>query len=155
VRTPDHCIGACRGVLVVVWTGHTTHDGVVASRRSILALGREHPEGVGLITIVEHNAPMPPGEVRDEVAKFLKESSDIIKASAVVFEGEGFRAAAVRSVVTGVSMLAKQAFPHRVFAHVDEAASWMGPKLPGAPKGEDLLKDIAGLRSGGGKAAAG
>ena len=43
-------------------------------------------------------------------------------------EGTGFRAAAVRSVVTGLTMLAKQAYPHRVCS-VHDAASMLSHAL--------------------------
>ena len=60
---------------------------------------------------------MPPAASRNELAATLRGAS-FIKASAVAFEGQGFRAAAVRGVVTGLTALARQPFPHKVFAHV-------------------------------------
>jgi hypothetical protein len=41
-------------------------------------------------------------------------SADHVNASAVVLEGTSFRAAFVRSIVTGLTMLAHQPFPHQV-----------------------------------------
>jgi hypothetical protein len=46
-------------------------------------------------------------------------------------EGTGFRAAAVRSVVTGLTMLARQAYPHRVCS-LPDAVSMFAQTLPAA-----------------------
>ena len=46
-------------------------------------------------------------------------------------KGTGFRAAAVRSVVTGLTMLAKQAYPHRVCS-VHDAVSMLSHTLTAA-----------------------
>lgn len=68
---------------------------------------------------------MPTPQARTELANFLADSGMNIHYSALVYEGSGFRAAAVRSVVTGLSMIASQAFPHKVFASTSEGAAWM------------------------------
>ena len=57
---------------------------------------------------------------------FLRNGAGRIRMSAVVHEGAGFRAAAVRSVVTGIAMLSKVPFPHHIFATVEQAAKWLG-----------------------------
>lgn len=66
------------------------------------------------------------GAVRDELAKVLRGVSTSVACSALVFEGGGFRAAAVRAITTTINQVARQPFPHRVFATVDEASLWMG-----------------------------
>jgi hypothetical protein len=44
----------------------------------------------------------------------------------VAFEGAGFRAAAVRAVVSGVSLAAKLTYPRKSFACIQDAAAWVG-----------------------------
>ena len=56
--------------------------------------------------------------------------------SAVVHEGTGFRAAAVRSVVTGLAMMANLPYPHKVFATVDDAGRWLHMNSPVGKKWE-------------------
>jgi hypothetical protein len=86
---------------------------------------------------------MPPSPVRQAVADFLAEGSTFIKCSAVLMEGAGFRAAAVRSVVTGLTMLARQAYPHRVCS-VPDAVTMLASTLPVA-SGQPIK--IAALRA--------
>jgi hypothetical protein len=121
----DFAIAVYRDVFVLVWRHDTTMEGCAAVRHDLFEMAQTRPKGLALITIVEELAPMPPAESRQELAKILTDASDHIRASAVVFEGTGFRAAAVRSVVVGLTMLARQKFPHKVFGNLPDAASWM------------------------------
>ena len=72
---------------------------------------------------------MPSSEVRTALARFMTEGARVIRSSAVAFEGAGFRAAAVRGVVTGLTMLARQPYPHKVFATMTDAAQWLTGSL--------------------------
>ena len=47
-------------------------------------------------------------------------------------ESDGFRASAVRSVATGLAILARQPFPHRVFPSITTASDWLGKELRAA-----------------------
>ncbi|MEO8178971.1 MAG: hypothetical protein ABI895_09080 [Deltaproteobacteria bacterium] len=79
-----------------------------------------------LLTVIEEQAPLPPLEVRMELVSSLKAGNGRIERSALVFEGEGFRAASVRAVVAGVSLFSRPEYPHRVFASVGSAARFLG-----------------------------
>ncbi|HZS40192.1 MAG TPA: hypothetical protein VFF06_25350 [Polyangia bacterium] len=104
-------------------------EGARLSRDGLKALAARQPSGIALLNIVEPSAPAPPSEVRGALARILTEFGHELKCSAVVHEGSGFRAAAVRGVVTGLTLLARQPFPHKVFATVDEASAWMTDTL--------------------------
>ncbi len=155
----DFCTGSWRELSVVIWRHDTTRKGIDACRQGLQDLQASHPNGCAVLSIIEPNASMPPGEVRDELSRTLREFGDLIKASGVVFEGAGFRAAAVRSVVTGISLVAKQPFPHKVFATVNAASSWMAPSMPdGATSPRELAEAVADIRRqlaemGGGRSA--
>jgi hypothetical protein len=68
---------------------------------------------------------------REALARMLAGGNDIA-CSAVAFEGSGFRAAFVRGVVTGLTILARHPFPNRIFAGVPEASSWLRSQMPRA-----------------------
>jgi hypothetical protein len=145
--SPDHRTGSWGQLFVVVWKVNTTMEGVTALRQGVTQLGKKNPQGIGLLTVVEANAPMPSSEARDAIATFLREAGSFINASAVIFEGEGFRAAAVRSVVTGLTMLAKQPYPHKVFAGITEAAAWLAPKVAGGTiEPASMIQAVGSLR---------
>lgn len=119
----DFAVGRCGPVFIVVWKVDTTEAGM--KRVSDLFRAASLPDRIGMLTIVDENANMPSSEARALGATFLARNANRIVASAVVHEGSGFRAAAVRAVVTGLSMIARQPYPHKVFPEVQPAASWL------------------------------
>lgn len=126
----NFCIASWRQLFVVIWRHDTNAEGLAALRRTFAQFAATHSP-IGLLTIVEAKAPLPPAQVRSGLASFLTEQGAHIKRSAVVFEGEGFRAAAVRGVVTGLTMLARPPYPHKVFGSIDDACAWLAPGLVG------------------------
>ena len=69
--------------------------------------------------------------------------------SGVAFEGSGFMAASVRSVVVGLTLLAKQTYPHRVFPNVKEASFWIeleSEKLGSRFDSEETQAQVASFR---------
>src|SRR5262249_33324306 len=106
-------------------------------------------DGIGLLTIVEARTPMPNAQARDALAAFLKEASGYIRASAVIFEGNSFRASAVRGVATGLTLLAKQPFPHKFFIEGAAATRFLCHALGntnGERNPESLLGGVVQLR---------
>jgi hypothetical protein len=121
----DYALASLGDVFIVIWRHETSLSGTEAVRRECFEFAKSRPEGIALLTIIEERAPMPPAEPRSQLASFMRDASDIIKASGVVFEGSGFRAAAVRSVVISLTMLAGQKYPHKVFANLIETAVFL------------------------------
>jgi hypothetical protein len=142
----DFAVGYWGDTFFILWKKNTTMEATQQLRGHLLEFTRSRPAGVGLLTIVEANAPVPGAEVRKALAAVLADFSRDIKASAVVFEGQGFSAAAVRSVVTGLTLIARQAYPHKVFGSLGEAGAWMLPQLPRQATQADLAAAVAGLR---------
>jgi hypothetical protein len=110
----------------VVWMG----DVEVRITEQIQTRLRAHagtlPSGrTALFTVVEETAPLPSSERRTALSNILRYCTAEVFASAVVMEGDGFRASAVRSVATGLSLVARQPFPHRVFRRVQDGAQWI------------------------------
>ena len=130
VSTPDRLIATWQRVMILIWKVHTTMPGVDAAQRVYDAFAAEHPAGIFLLTVVEQDAPMPSSEVRAALATFLSTGASQTLFSAVAHEGTGFQAASVRSVVTGLAMLAKLPYPHKVFASVEQAARWFWMSSP-------------------------
>lgn len=143
IATRDHIIATWANAVILVWRNETTLAGVSAVQKVYDELAALHPQGIFLVTVVEFGAPMPPPEVRDALAVFLANGSGRMILSAVAHEGTGFRAAAVRSVVTGLAVLAKLPYPHKVFATVDEASAWFWVNSPVARAWGERAKTLA------------
>ena len=96
-KEADYALAHWQQVFAVFWRRETTVEGARDLARSCTAFAASQPRGIGLLPIVESGAPLPAASARNEIAEFLASGSQFIKCSAVVFEGSGFRAAAVRS----------------------------------------------------------
>jgi hypothetical protein len=138
----DYCIATWYNMFVVIFRKETRMDVVQALPAHLKPFAAAHPHGIGLLTIIEQHAPAPPSEVRAAVARFLSNCAGTVKASAVAFEGTGFRAAMVRGVVTGVNLLARLPYPHQVFATVPDGANWLSRT---AREVKDFAIDSPGL----------
>ncbi len=128
VDADDDCIiGHWRKLALVVYRRETT----LAMVSRLSALVRERAKRgnpfFGGIAVVEEHSPLPPAEVRNRIAQDVLLASGW-KISALVYEGSGFRAAAVRGVILGIGLLAKPPFPHRSFATVGSAAEWIADR---------------------------
>lgn len=147
---PDVALCSARNVFVVIWRVNTTVAAVQRVDQTCEQFAAAHPDGIGHVTIVEQSAPMPPNDARDRLALYLRESTHI-KASAVAFEGTGFRAAAVRSVVAGLALIARQPFPHKIFPTLETASDWLIPELklhvPSVDYGADeFIREVQRVR---------
>ena len=148
--TKDYLYATWQHLMIVVWRGLTTVDGVREGQRVFDALTKKWPDGVLLLTIVEDGAPMPDASARDALGRLLKSGVGKTKKSAVVYEGDGFRAAAVRSVVTGLSVFSKLPFPHKIFAKVSDAAGFLATEAGHGMTGTQLVTIVRDVRSSGG-----
>ena len=118
----DHVVAVWQRVVYTIWRGETTSRGVHAMQDAV----RRLRDGRALaLSIVTETAPLPPASVRRALAETMARFGDQIARSALVFEGGGFRAAAVRSVVTGLSLFSKLPYPHRVFDKPEVALGWL------------------------------
>ncbi len=80
------------------------------------------PDGIGLITVIEENASFPPHESRNIMIQTLRQTKLIGSATVVV--GYGFRAAAVRGMLNGLSKFLPHIRPFRVFRRIPDACLW-------------------------------
>ena len=119
-----HAIGTTDHLLMCLWRTATTPEAVSELHRIAVRHSRAS-EPMAMLTVVEATSEMPDGDIRGQLASLFQELGDRVSCSALIFEGDGFRAAAVRGIVTGINLVAKQPFPHKVFAQVSEAATWI------------------------------
>ena len=127
--------------MVVLWQTVTSRE-AVRELASLVAGHAAETGGVGLLQIIGERATPPDASVRDALAAMLKENEARIVASAVVFEGTGFRASVIRSIVIGISMLSRPKCPHTVFASVNEGVAWLGSRLGGS----DAARHAVGMQ---------
>lgn len=124
---------ASRGNLFVnVWSGALTVARLDALHRCECELRKRHPEGFAIASVV---ASMPTELLKlEEPARkradaISKEMTPHTVALADVVLGGGFWAAAVRSIMVGVNLVTRPAYPKRSFDTLGTAAAWLTVQL--------------------------
>lgn len=136
----DHVVGTWRNVFVCVWR-HETHAAAVRNLKPVIeALKAENPRGIAMLTVLESGAAMPTAEARKELPTLFQDVAKGIACSGLVFEGEGFRAAAIRALTTTFNLVAAQPFPHKVFSGISGAETMFLELLPASAGGERLQR---------------
>lgn len=124
-KNSDCAIGFTSGVAVAFWRLHTKAADVLELQRAAGQAFEVSGTSIALVQIVLSSALAPDSYARAALAHMLTTLHGRVSHSAIVHEGEGFRAAMIRSIVTGVVALSNPGFPHRVFSTLAESVTWM------------------------------
>jgi hypothetical protein len=144
----DTDLVACAGPCLIVVVDTLTTAGIDAMAKGMARLTQRH-EKMCSISVVERQAttsmhPSTRQATTDLTRKYTKQMS----AAAVVCEGTGFRATAVRSIVTAIHMASFSSHPSKVFASSGPAVEWLATtQPPGALDVPGLNQAIDMLRS--------
>lgn len=145
----NHALAHFDDLFVIMWRVLTTVEGARELQTECERFASTHPDGIGLIVIIDVRAPLPSKPAREAVAEFMKRGSSYIKASAVVFEGNSLQSSAVRSVATGLALVARQAYPQKFFSDVHQAMAYLEkslrPHMPG-PNADEMLSSLTSVR---------
>lgn len=144
--TPDHLFLTWKNVVVAIFKHETTSEGLALLQTLYDQQAHLYPKGVYMITIVEKGAPMPSNTVRKELADFLATGAGYTRMSAVIQEGGGFTATLVRTVVSGLALLANLPYPHRVFPSLQEGAEWLATNTTRDINAQRLVKIVSEAR---------
>jgi len=103
----------------------------------------------GAITVLELSAlDSIDEEARRDSARLMSEVRSA--AAATVVEGRGFRAVAGRAIISGLYLVSRPPYQHRVFSDAEEGARWMGALVagkPAAPTAKEISEAIAEARA--------
>lgn len=136
----------CHRVAINVWRGVPKRSDWLAVGQHFDDLHRRFRNGVGALVLFPHDArdlPKTFSLERREMEAVARKFASIGSVCATIIEGSGFVPAAVRSVLSGVIMVARPAFPNKVFEGQDDAIHWLVPhalKDEVRPKFTDELK---------------
>jgi hypothetical protein len=146
VSTRDVVFALWGRVALALWRGKTTSSAVKRGSEVLAEHAAVWGGRVLLLTVVEENVPLPALEARVELVSLLKNANGRVERSALVFEGEGFRAASVRAVVAGVSLFSRPEYPHRVLASVGAAARFLAGGNIDAPAPHRVIRMVSEAR---------
>jgi hypothetical protein len=79
------------------------------------------------LTILDCNSPVPEADVRAAMDAMVPLVAPYYAGVAAIFEGDGFRAAMIRGILTGFQILSRNKYPQKVFGRPEECATWALP----------------------------
>ena len=128
-----------------------TIHGVTAVASQIEAHGRRVGKGkLTEITLLGADIRMPDAKVRKVLDGMVPRLTPYYACVAAVFEGDGFRAAMIRGLLTSFQLVGRLKYPHRVFDTVAECANWVhGVGVVDAELADvaDAAREVRGLGS--------
>jgi hypothetical protein len=116
-------VGTCCALL---WRGAVTEARFQLQKEAMEHLTGLYPGEASIICVIEPASEPPNQELRQKASKLLTELGPKIRCVAFVVEGNGFRAAMIRGVLSSVELLKRdKSYPTRYFGHVAHAATWI------------------------------
>lgn len=116
---------------VVIWRGAVTPLAIGRVREMGLAALHGSPAGAVLFGVIEETAAMPDAEQRRRSAAINDELALAgVVGFGAVLGSKGFSGAIMRSIVTGLSQIARNRYAFRAFPSVAHTCEW-GAKLLG------------------------
>jgi hypothetical protein len=123
-RKDRFCAAALGPLAILIFDRGTTRDDAEAVAQLLTQVARVHPK-LAILSVVGSDCTVPDASVRNRLTSEVKTIQKQLLAAVTVIEGSGFRAAAVRGAVTGMTLLLRASYPAKTFASVDEAGEFL------------------------------
>jgi len=121
---------ACSGPCVITATVEITMTGVDAIARAMARLQRRYPTICAFSITDRQSAGGIDPECRQGLIDLTRKYTHVLSGTATVLEGTGFRATALRSLVTAIHLASSSSHPAKVFASVQPALEWLASTQP-------------------------
>ncbi|WP_437336801.1 hypothetical protein [Sorangium sp. So ce394] len=113
---------------IAVWRGNGATEAHTFYREMKAGIAR-FGWGIGHLAVIEPGTPLPPPDIRKIIVQVFDEVPGAVGGVSVACEGQGFFGSAVRSVATGLMMLAKTPVPFRLSGSVVDSAEFLSTRV--------------------------
>jgi hypothetical protein len=128
-----HCMALYDDILLSVSRGEPSLPFLKAVTTLIGEEARKCARGVRLMIAINADAPPPGEEAREHIKRVYPEVSRHLRGLVLVVEGQGFAAAAKRSVAAIIYLTLRLHCPSKVVGSVMEGAIWLMREIATAP----------------------
>ncbi|MFT3692103.1 MAG: hypothetical protein QM831_03110 [Kofleriaceae bacterium] len=135
---PELAFGELDNCMLVVWREPPTIRTTTLLIEALAALCERCPEGAAIVQIVEPGSKAPDEATRKATADGLREIGPNLKAVGFVFEGDQFRIALNRAVITTLMFFQKHPHPTKVFRTPHDALAFVAARVDVT---EDLVEN--------------
>jgi hypothetical protein len=158
----DHVVAGFGAHVLALWTGTPSVFGAQQVEIAVLEAAKASPGRAVYFAVLRWPLALPDALVRAIFIRLGRRVDRDLSCIAVVVEGAGFWASALRGVVLGLGLSAAVPFPLRCYSSLGEAADWVIPRQRRLGAEIGTLAEIAeafatmeGLRINAERAAAG
>lgn len=127
-------------MVVAMWRKPMDLASAKIAHAALRDIARRHPGEAMILIVIRGGVPPPSDDVRRELVAMVRPGVGEYRGAAILALGNAFVVSLVRSVVAGMAMIVRPAFPMKVFGAVAEAAEWLG-RLGSAA----LARDVASV----------
>jgi hypothetical protein len=144
----SHIVVARGHAVVAIWRRPMDLASARAAHAALREVAKRHPGEAVYVNVIRGAVPPPSDDVRRELVAMVRTGAGVFRGAAVIALGNAFVGSLVRSVVSGMVMVARPAFPMKVFGEVTEATDWIGGLGGGAAaaRAVEIVVDQAASR---------
>lgn len=154
VHRSDAYVGGSYGPLAIaLWEDRGTFEHARHAASLLEKLTTQH-DVIYAIAVLGPKVPPPESDVREAIGSVVRKLGTKIGAIANVVEGQGFRASAMRSVLTGMVLFTRRSHAQTVCSDVQEACRFLSEQSDGALQVAAMVEAIRSLRGTAGEHAA-
>lgn len=114
-----------RNLQIASWTKQGTVALVEHLAEHSRRFHRLHPEGVSVVHIISKGPALPDAATRERLKTLLEANAKTLACVAIVLDGRGFWASAVRSFLVGLRLVSPRTVNMQVFSTAEEVAAWL------------------------------
>lgn len=140
--TKVHCCCAYGNIVLTRSLHAPDSEYIVEWANGIIGYARTHPQGLGLLNLIDANAQPPTENERVVIRNGFMKLRPVVRGAVLVVEGQGFIAAAMRGALTLINLRATYGYPVKVAGDIAEATPQLVKMLGSAM---DTRVDTVGL----------
>ena len=106
---------------IAVWIDETPVEAIHEAQAMLGRLSLAYPEGIAFLQVIGEDNPGIDAHARVALSQLLLAHRSTLREAPVVYEGDGFRAASFRAIVTGLLTPRSMGFAHRVYSTLESA----------------------------------
>jgi hypothetical protein len=133
-------------VCLALWRKKSTRERFERQKTALDEVVRKRPGEVAFVCVIESTSEPPDDDIRRESSQMITRHGAKLKGVACIIEGDGFRAAITRSVLSGIVLFIRNKAPIKMFATVAHASEWVRTLVPLGPS-QPFLREVEGLRA--------
>lgn len=118
---PHYVLASFQRVGIAVWIDETPVVAIHHAHVMLAHLSQVFPEGIAFLQVIGEDNPGIDPEARAALTQLLQASRSFLREAPVVYEGDGFRAASFRAIVTGLLTPRTLSFSQRVYSTLEAA----------------------------------